>query len=119
VKQVLDNLIANAIRYTLKGGAVTVSTGRAETEDARWATVTVSDTGIGIPQEEMEHIFDRFYRGERPRRMQIPGTGLGLAIVKEIVDLHGGRVTVESEPGEGSTFTVWLPMVDGSDAVAH
>jgi signal transduction histidine kinase len=65
---------------------------------------------MGIPHEELPHIFDRFFRGEKPRTMQISGTGLGLAIVKEIVELHGGRVTVESEVGKGSSFTVWLPL---------
>jgi signal transduction histidine kinase len=113
LKQVIDNLISNAIRYTLEGGEVTVSTGRTETSNGAWATVTVSDTGIGIPAPEMDHIFDRFFRGQRPRRMQIPGTGLGLAIVKEIVELHDGRITVRSKPEEGSTFTVWLPVADG------
>ncbi len=115
MKQVLDNLISNAIRYTMDGGEVTVSVGAARAADRQWATVKVSDTGIGIPKEELEHIFDRFFRGERPRRMQIPGTGLGLAIVKEIVELHEGWVTVESEPGEGSSFTVWLPTADGRE----
>jgi signal transduction histidine kinase len=71
--------------------------------------VTVSDTGMGIPEEELPYIFDRFFRGEEPRTMQISGTGLGLAILKEIVELHGGRVTVESEVDRGSSFTVWLP----------
>jgi len=113
MKQVLDNLISNAIRYTLEEGEVTVSTGKAKTADRIWATVTVSDDGIGIPKQEMDHIFDRFFRGEQPRSMQIPGTGLGLAIVKEIVDLHDGRITVESRLKEGSSFTVWLPVAQG------
>jgi signal transduction histidine kinase len=114
LKQVVDNLISNAIRYTPAGGEVTVSTARAETSNGAWATVTVSDTGIGIPEPEIDHIFDRFFRGEKPRRMQISGTGLGLAIVKEIVELHDGRITVKSKPGEGSAFTVWLPVTDGT-----
>ncbi len=134
--QVLNNLVGNAIRYTPEGGKVVVSTGREEAEGRVWATVTVSDTGIGIPEEELPHVFERFFRGEKPRLMQISGTGLGLAIVKEIVELHGGRVTVESpstgsgqapstmlvlseaeglrtgEEGVGTTFTVWLPLAD-------
>jgi len=110
--QVLNNLVGNAIQYTPEGGRVVVSTGREEADGRTWATVSVADTGIGIPEEELPHIFDRFFRGERPRQMQIPGTGLGLAIVKEIVDLHGGRVTVESRVGEGTTFTVWLPLTE-------
>jgi signal transduction histidine kinase len=114
MKQVLDNLISNAIRYTLKDGEVTVSTGKAKKANRTWATMTVSDDGIGIPEQEMNHIFDRFFRGEKPRSMQIPGTGLGLAIVKEIVDLHEGRITVKSRPKEGSAFTVWLPTANGT-----
>ncbi len=108
--QVLNNLVSNAIRYTPPEGTVTISTGKMKTEDRLWSTVVVSDTGIGIPEEELPHIFERFYRGEKPRAMQISGTGLGLAIVKEIVELHGGRVTVESEVDEGSSFTIWLPV---------
>ncbi|MBL7063934.1 MAG: hypothetical protein ISS49_06950, partial [Anaerolineae bacterium] len=110
--QVLNNLIENAIHYTPEGGRVIVSTGKREAKDRTWATVTVADTGIGIPEEELPHIFERFFRGEEPRLMQMPGTGLGLAIVKEIAELHGGRITVESEVGEGGTFTVWLPLAD-------
>ena len=110
--QVLNNLVGNAIRYTPEGGAVTVCTSRQEAEGRIWATVAVSDTGIGIPRNELPHVFDRFFRGEEPRAMQLPGTGLGLSIVQEIVELHGGRVTVESEKGSGATFTVWLPIAD-------
>lgn len=110
--QVLNNLVRNAIQYTPEGGRVEVSTGRESVEGRTWAIIRVKDTGIGIPQEELPHIFDRFFRGEKPREMQISGTGLGLAIVKEIVDLHGGRVTVESEVGVGSTFTIWLPPTE-------
>ncbi len=109
IRQVLDNLMTNAIRYTSSGGRIVVSTGVQRSEARTWATVTVEDTGIGIPEEEIPHIFERFYRGDRPRLMQIPGTGLGLAIVEEIVSLHGGKITVESEVGQGSAFTVWLP----------
>jgi signal transduction histidine kinase len=108
--QVMNNLMSNAIRYTLEGGEITVETGVRYAEGRSWATVTVSDTGIGIPEDELPHVFDRFFRGEEPRSMQISGTGLGLAILKEIVELHGGQVTVESEVDQGSTFRVWLPL---------
>jgi signal transduction histidine kinase len=110
--QVLSNLVGNAIRYTAKGGKVVILTGEDELEDRVWATATVTDTGMGIPQEELPHIFERFFRGEGPRRMQVSGTGLGLAIAKEIVELHGGQVTVESQKDEGSAFTVWLPLTN-------
>jgi len=110
MKQVLDNLVGNGIRYTPEGGTVVVSTGTKEAEGRMWATVTVTDTGIGIPAEELPHIFERFFRGVEPRAMQLTGTGLGLSIAKEIVELHGGRVTVES-PSTGSgqaPSTLWL-----------
>jgi len=112
LKQVLNNLVENSIYYTPEGGKVVVSTGKEEAKGRVWATVTVADTGIGIPAEELPYIFDRFFRGVEPRSMQISGTGLGLAIVREIVELHGGRVTVESQVDAGTTFTVWLPLAD-------
>ena len=118
IRRVLDNLLSNAIRYTLPGGRITVATGTAQAEDRAWATVTVSDTGIGIPENELPHVFDRFFRGEEPRRMQISGTGLGLSIVQELVERHGGFVTVDSRVGEGSTFTVWLPMAEPEGAAS-
>ncbi len=107
---VLINLVRNALQYTPPGGRVEVSTGEEELDGHRWATIAVADTGIGIPKDELPYIFDRFFRGERPRQMQIPGTGLGLSIVKEIVDRHGGRIQVESDEGKGTRFTVWLPV---------
>jgi signal transduction histidine kinase len=110
--QAVNNLVGNAIRYTPPGGAVTISTGEQEAGDRRWATVTVTDTGIGIPEDELPYIFERFFRGEEPREMQPAGTGLGLSIAKEIVELHGGHVTVESEKGVGSVFTIWLPLAN-------
>ncbi len=109
-QQVLDNLITNALRYTPEGGEIVLKTARQEKEGHTWATLTVQDTGIGIPEKELPFIFDRFYRGETPRNLQIRGTGLGLAIVKELVTLHGGEVEVQSEPHKGSAFTIWLPL---------
>jgi signal transduction histidine kinase/DNA-binding response OmpR family regulator len=106
---VLNNLLRNAVQYTENGGKVQVSTERRRAKERSWATVTVKDTGIGIPEEEIPHIFERFYRGEQPRTLQISGNGLGLAIVKEIVELHGGMVTVQSRVTQGSTFTAWFP----------
>ncbi len=107
--QVLNNIVVNALHYTLKGKVV-VSSGSQKRDGRTWATVAVSDTGIGISPEDMEHIFERFYRGRTSRHLAVPGTGLGLAIVKEIVEMHGGHVTVESQVGVGTTFTVWLPL---------
>lgn len=107
--QVLSNLITNAISYTPPGGEIAIRLGTAEAEGCLYVTITVADSGIGIPPGELPHVFDRFFRGEQAQISAVPGTGLGLAIVKEIVDLHQGRIEVESEVDEGSTFTVWLP----------
>lgn len=109
--QVVRNLVENAIHYTPEGGTITVTTGVEEAEGRIWGTITVTDTGIGIPDDELPHIFERFFRGAEVRAMQISGTGLGLSIVKEIVEFHGGKVTVRSKVGEGSVFTVWLPLL--------
>lgn len=108
--QVLNNLVENAVRYTIPGGRVTVWTGEERINGRMWATATVTDTGIGIPEEEFPHIFERFFRGNGPREIEATGTGLGLAIIKEVVALHGGRVEVESEVDVGTTFTIWVPL---------
>jgi len=76
----------------------------------KWVRFSVTDTGPGIPAEEQARLFERFFRGEAARQAGAPGTGLGLAICSEIVKAHGGRITVESQVGVGSTFTVWLPV---------
>jgi signal transduction histidine kinase len=72
----------------------------------------VSDTGLGIAADEQGRIFERFYRGDSSRQVRAPGTGLGLAICSDIVERHGGRITLESQLGRGSRFTVWLPTLD-------
>jgi len=105
IQSVVTNLLNNAIKFTSEFGHVTVSVRRTEYE----LGISVSDTGVGIPTEALPRIFDRFYRVYRPGE-QISGTGLGLAIVKKIVDMHGGRIEVESDEGQGSTFTVYLPL---------
>jgi len=110
--QVVNNLIENAINYTPAGGHIRVTTECREKDARTWAVVTVEDTGMGIPEQEIGHLFERFFRGSGPQEMRIQGSGLGLAIVKEIVELHGGVVTVESQVGAGSTFTVWMPLME-------
>jgi PAS domain S-box-containing protein len=110
IEQVLTNLLTNAMNYTPEGGAVTLRTGTALVDGQRWATVSVEDTGMGIPREELGRLFRRFERGQASAALQVPGTGLGLAISKEIIDLHRGRITVDSTLGKGSVFVVWLPL---------
>ena len=105
IQQVFYNLIDNAIKYTPAGGDVRVELG----ENARFAIIKVSDTGIGIPQADIAHIFDRFYRVDKARSRETGGTGLGLSIVNQIVQLHGGQVSVQSVEDKGSVFTVTLP----------
>ena len=103
--QVLANLIGNAVKFTPSGGHVTVSV-RSTDDGARFE---VSDDGVGIDQDELEHIFDRFYRGTRTPQERAGGSGLGLAIVRSIVDMHGGRVSVTSTPDVGTNVMVDLP----------
>jgi two-component system sensor histidine kinase SenX3 len=99
------NLVDNAVQYTPPGGLVEVTGGFEGSE----IVIQVSDTGIGIPEGKLPRIFERFYRVDKARSKETGGTGLGLSIVKHIAENHGGRVTVESTLGEGSTFTVYLP----------
>ncbi len=105
IGQVAANLLGNAIKFTPAGGTVTVSL--APHRDG--ARLTVHDTGVGIDASEIPHIFERFYRGSRANEARGTGSGLGLAIVKSIVDMHGGRIAVESRVGAGTTITVILP----------
>ncbi len=106
LKQLLGNLVDNAIKYTSDGGTITLSLFRS----GGWACLEVADTGIGIAPEHLPHIFDRFYRVDKARTKTEGGTGLGLAMAKGIAEQHGGRLTVTSELGKGSTFTVWLKL---------
>jgi two-component system phosphate regulon sensor histidine kinase PhoR len=110
IRQVLDNLISNAIKYSDSGAAVSVVL--AQHPDA--IGLTVSDTGMGIPQEEIPHVFGRFFRGGGALESHVPGTGLGLDIVSSIVAAHDGAVALESEVGRGSTFRVTLPRSPAS-----
>jgi signal transduction histidine kinase len=106
IKQLMVILLDNALRYTGRGGSVDVDVLRSDGS----GIVRVSDTGIGIPQEAIGHVFDRFYRADEARNRDSGGVGLGLAIARELVDDHGGKIAVVSRPGEGSTFTVQLPL---------
>ncbi|MCA9977391.1 MAG: hypothetical protein KC413_16645, partial [Anaerolineales bacterium] len=105
LKQLLLILVDNAIKYTPAGGAVSLSLSRTD----GWAKLQVSDTGVGIPAQDIPHIFERFYRVDKARSRAQGGSGLGLAIAKWIATAHGGWIKVESTVGEGTTFTVSLP----------
>ncbi len=105
LSQVLHNLLANALRHTPAGGRITVA---AQTLD-RGVRMSVEDTGEGITPDDLPHVFDRFYRGDKARSRGTGGSGLGLAIAKALVEAMGGAISVESQPGAGSTFAVWLP----------
>jgi PAS domain S-box-containing protein len=107
-----SHLVDNAIKFTPEGGTVTIETGGWRLEDALWKLeVHISDTGIGIEAKDIPHIFDRFYRTDQKVHTR-QGTGIGLSVVKEIIETHSGTISVESVPGQGSRFTVRLPMTD-------
>lgn len=106
--QAISNLLTNAINYTPSGGTILIKSASAEEEGCQWVLVHVSDNGYGIRPEEIHHIFERFFRGSASQEAKASGTGLGLPISKEIVERMDGHLRVESMPGKGSTFTVWL-----------
>jgi len=106
----LHNLVGNALKYTPEGGRVVVTAG----VEKGCLTVAVADTGIGIGPEEAERVFEKFYRSKNPLVAPIKGSGLGLPIAREVARLHGGDVTLESQLGKGSTFTLTLPIVEAA-----
>jgi signal transduction histidine kinase len=99
----------NAVKYTERGEIAVVAE-RLETADGVWVAVHVRDTGIGIPPEHLPRIFERFYRVDKARSRQQGGFGLGLSIAKHLAESLGGKITVQSEIGKGSIFTLWLPI---------
>ena len=106
IEQVITNIITNAIKYTPDGGKVSVKCAGSLKD----AVITVTDTGVGIPKEDIPHLFDRFYRVDKARSRKFGGTGLGLAIAKEITDAHGGEIKIESEQGKGTKVTLIIPF---------
>lgn len=108
LKQVLTNLLDNAIKHSEAGGAVSVVLGM----EYNCTFISVENSGPGIPREELENIWERFYKVDKSRSRRGTGTGLGLSIVKKIVEMHGGKVSAESEPGHGAVFTVYLPSTE-------
>jgi signal transduction histidine kinase len=105
--RIFMNLISNGIKYNRENGTLTIQLRRVDPDGA--IDVEVSDTGIGMSREEMQHLFQEFYRVKNPDTSGIPGTGLGLATVKRVLEEYNGRIQVDSEPGRGTTFTVHLP----------
>ncbi len=112
LRRIIRNLLNNAIKYTPQGGQITCECIRStESQGSRqWVALRVADTGIGIEAEHLPHVFERFYRVQE--QGNIPGTGLGLSIAKDLVELHGGRITADSIPGQGSVFTIYLPLLE-------
>ncbi|MCS7178311.1 MAG: GAF domain-containing protein [Anaerolineae bacterium] len=111
VVQILTNLLSNAYKYTPEEGHIWITAWR----DKGFVVCSVSDTGIGIPPEDQERLFTKFFRSQHPMVRSVPGTGLGLVIARSLVELQGGRIWVESEPGKGSTFTFTLPIAGVAD----
>jgi len=105
----VNNLVSNAIRYTPPGGSVTVRVGAPGGR----AHLTVEDTGVGIPEDELPRVFDEFFRGREAKKMAAHGTGLGMTIVRRVVEMHAGRIDVESSAGQGTTFRVTFPAAGG------
>jgi signal transduction histidine kinase len=113
IDRVLVNLLSNASKYTPDGGRIDVAVAFTPGDEVQ---VVVADTGIGIPPDEVPHLFTRFFRASTARANSISGNGLGLAIVKSIVERHGGEVSVESELEAGSRFAITLPLVSRVEA---
>ena len=110
ITQAVSLILTNAMQYSRPGGAIIIKTRIEHAEDQEWALLTIADTGIGIPPEELGRVFERFYRGRASRLLSVPGTGLGLAICKDVVESYHGRITAENAPEGGSIFTVCLPI---------
>ncbi|MFM7841751.1 MAG: sensor histidine kinase, partial [Nitrospira sp.] len=114
--QVMINLLDNAIKYTPDRGTIRIDGRRV---DEGWIEVSVTDTGLGIPETDRPRVFERFYRVDKARSRELGGTGLGLSIVKHIIEGHGGQVWVEGNPPAGSRFVFRLPVAAGAPASAQ
>jgi signal transduction histidine kinase/ligand-binding sensor domain-containing protein/DNA-binding response OmpR family regulator len=117
LERILFNLLSNAFKFTLEGGRITLALREAERREddgRRWVYMQVMDTGIGIPQDKKEKIFERFFQHASAAAVLNQGTGIGLSITKEFVRMHGGTIEVESEPGRGSVFTILLPFTEAA-----
>jgi len=111
LERVLDNLLSNAVKYSPSGGTISVTLAEEERAQEGQLRLRVEDQGLGIPQADLPHVFDRFHRG-RNVEGSIAGSGVGLASVRQLVELHGGTIQVESEEGRGTAFTIRLPRTE-------
>jgi signal transduction histidine kinase len=107
--QAMGELVENALNFTPAGGRVVAGVGTVEKDGRSWISLSVRDSGPGIPADEQPYVFERFFRGAMSESGSIPGTGLGLSITQAIVKAHGGRMIVESLIGKGSAFTILIP----------
>ena len=112
IERALENLIDNALRYTPGGGTIQLSLKQLQEQ----VEVSVKDSGIGLTQDDLPHIFERYYRGQKPTEYQQQSTGLGLAIVKRILELHGSIISVESQLNQGTCFKFPLPIISEQKA---
>jgi signal transduction histidine kinase len=110
--QIIFNLVENGIKYNTPGGKLTVTLYREEEN----AVIAVKDTGVGIPEESVGHVFERFYRVDKARARKTGGSGLGLSIVRNMVERNGGQISLESKVGEGSLFTLRFPVFDTEES---
>jgi signal transduction histidine kinase len=112
IEEMVANLLLNAIKYTPEKGKVQINATRKD----GFFVVEISDTGIGIPADELEHVFDEFYRASNARKIERDGTGLGLSIVKQIIERHNGKIDAKSQEGVGSKFIITLPEARSPNA---
>jgi PAS domain S-box-containing protein len=118
ITQAISNLLTNSMNYTPGGGSIEVSTMKELRVDGGWVGIRVKDTGRGIDENDLPHIFERFYRGKEGHDSGAPGTGLGLAIVKQVLEIHHGKINVENDPiDHGAIFTIWLPEKQPQEAI--
>jgi signal transduction histidine kinase/ligand-binding sensor domain-containing protein/DNA-binding response OmpR family regulator len=119
IERVLFNLLSNAFKFTLGGGTISVLIDKKTINESEtnWVSIKVTDTGIGIPEDKKEKIFDRFFQNYSASSVLNQGTGIGLSITKEFIKMHGGEIEVSSEPGKGSEFTIYLPLKTAEPAI--
>ncbi len=113
IESILNNLLSNACKFTPQNGSITLSVNQSDND----VVIIITDTGAGIPEKDIEHVFERFYQSDAHRQINHQGSGIGLSLVKQYVELHGGKITVESKENKGSTFKVIIPVKESSLAV--